>query len=285
MLLKEHAPAKINLTLRVLGRRLDGYHDLESLVAFAAIGDDLSLLPGETLSLEVGGPMADGITAGDDNLVLKAAQAFRVRFPRARVGRFNLIKRLPVASGIGGGSSDAAATLRLLARTNEIPANHPRLFEIAASLGADVPVCLLGRACMMRGIGDEIVDLPAPLKLFAVLVNPGVPLETQVVFRELGLAIGQRFGNPIGGAPSISRGPEELAEGVNDLEKPAIQLLPVIGDVLALLEKQQSCHLARMSGSGATCFGIYEDCRTAAAAAKSISADHPDWWVIPTLIL
>ena len=284
MLLKDHAPAKINLTLRVLGRRADGYHDLESLVAFAAVCDDLDLRIGGPLALTVGGPMAGLIVPNDDNLVLKAAQAFEAHFPQARLGGFHLIKRLPVASGIGGGSSDAAAALRLLAVANDIPADHPELFEIAASLGADVPVCLSGKACLMRGVGDVINALPTIPRLFAVLVNPGAPLGTPTVFGELGLAVGQHLGEATPDAQAMAVDVTTLGRGVNDLETPAIRLRPVIGDVLKQLKQQNQCLLARMSGSGATCFGVYTDCHACAAAAEAIAAGQPGWWVVPTLI-
>jgi 4-diphosphocytidyl-2-C-methyl-D-erythritol kinase len=183
--LTEFAPAKINLTLHVLGRRADGYHEIESLVAFADIGDRLTFVPGDTLELEVGGPSAEAAGEGEDNLVLKAARALAEGVDGLRTGRFVLDKQLPVAAGLGGGSSDAAAALRLLARHNNLPLNDPRLHAAARATGADVPVCLDPKARMMRGIG-EILSGPIALpELPAVLVNPGVAVPTKDVFAAL----------------------------------------------------------------------------------------------------
>ncbi len=281
--LQDHAPAKVNLTLRILGRRDDGYHEIESLVAFAAVGDDLDLEVGETLSLAVSGPNA-GLVGGDgDNLVLKAATRFAEHFPGAHLGRFRLVKRLPVAAGIGGGSSDAAAALRLLARANDLAPDHPELFRLAATIGADVPVCLAPYPRLMRGIGERLAE-PSPLpKLFAVLVNPGIPLGTRQVFEELGLKPGETM--PAASAFSgDGLNLAAIAAGTNDLEAPSIRLQPVISDVLQALRDQQGCLLARMSGSGATCFGLFKDCHMAAAVAKAISAIQGSWWVMPTLL-
>jgi 4-diphosphocytidyl-2-C-methyl-D-erythritol kinase len=283
--LATRAPAKINLTLHVLGRRADGYHDLESLVAFAGTGDDLRLEPGRTLALEVSGPTAPLAGSHSDNLVMKAARLLAERVDGLKVGTFHLTKRLPVAAGIGGGSSDAAAALRLLARLNSLPLSHPSLRESARLTGADVPVCLEPRARMMRGAGEELspaLNLP---RLFAVLVNPRVPVETPSVFKTLGLQPGQRL---CGAAHPAIEGTSPgallalLEETRNDLEPPAIKLQPLIGEVLSLMRETPGCRLARMSGSGATAFGLYDDCQAAAEAAKQIRGVRSDWWVKAT---
>lgn len=282
-LLTERAPAKINLTLHVTGRRDDGWHLLESLVAFSRSGDTLRLAPGKTLSLSVEGPNAAASGSVEDNLVLRAARHFAERFPAARLGAFHLVKRLPAAAGLGGGSSDAAAALRLLARANALGLDEPGMIGAAKATGADVPVCLESRARMMRGTGDA---LDPPLKiapLIALLVNPGVPVETKSVFARMKIAPGAASG--YGGHPELKPGmPGEaflaaLRKGRNDMEAAACQLAPVIGDVLAVLSAARGCRLARMSGSGATCFAVFPDCGAAARAKKAILRVHPEWWV------
>lgn len=283
--LATRAPAKINLTLHVLGRRPDGYHALESLVTFAGTGDDLRLEPAETLSLVVSGPTAPLAGHDADNLVLKAARLLSERVPGLRVGQFHLTKRLPVAAGIGGGSSDAAAALRLLARLNGFPLSHPALREAARLTGADVSVCLEPRARMMRGAGDELGPALHLPRLFAVLVNPRVPVETPMVFKALGLQAGDALPGP--GHPDIAAGSEaSLLAAVraarNDLEPAACRVQPIIVEASSLVAGTDGCRLARMSGSGATVFGLYDDCKAAAAAAKSIARRQPDWWVKAT---
>jgi len=289
MVLTEPAPAKVNLTLRILGKRRDGYHDLESLVAFAHVGDRLTLTPGPALGLDVDGPTASA--AGDiaDNLVLRVAQALVERVEGLRVGRFALTKHLPVAAGLGGGSADAAAALRLLARLNRLDrSDDARLLDAARVTGADVPVCLDPRPRLMRGIGDVLsspLDLPA---LPAVLVNPGVPVATRDVFAKLGFAPGERRGEAddldLGRLADGGALMSYLASHPNDLEAAAISLKPGVADVLALLSKQGGCLLARMSGSGATCFGLFGSERAADAAAHSLISAHPAWWVSATAL-
>ncbi|HEV2564405.1 MAG TPA: 4-(cytidine 5'-diphospho)-2-C-methyl-D-erythritol kinase [Microvirga sp.] len=280
--LATRAPAKINLTLHVLGRRPDGYHELESLVAFAGTGDDLQLEPGAGLSLRVSGPTASLAGSSADNLVLKAAGLLADRVEGLQLGTFHLVKRLPVAAGIGGGSSDAAAALRLLARLNGLPLSHPAIRAAARLTGADVPVCLEPRARMMRGIGEELGALLNLPRLFAVLVNPRVPVETPAVFKALGLQPGQSMAGAT--HPSVERNGliNTLKMARNDLEPPALQVQPLIGEALALLQETSGCRLARMSGSGATVFGIYDDCEIAAEAAKVIRRTRPEWWVKAT---
>nr|WP_246731203.1 4-(cytidine 5'-diphospho)-2-C-methyl-D-erythritol kinase [Methylobacterium sp. 2A] len=287
-MLADRAPAKVNLTLHILGRRADdGYHALESLVAFAGTADRLTLDPAAPLGLTVSGPTAGPAGPTGDNLVLRAARHLAARVPGLRMGAFHLTKRLPVAAGIGGGSSDAAAALRLLARLNGLPLDDAAVVAAARETGADVPVCLDPRARMMRGVGDEIgapLDL-APLP--AVLINPGVPVPTAPVFKALGLAVGQSL--PGAEHPTIDEGlggealVAAIAPARNDLEPPALTVAPVIGTVLAAL-RERGCRLARMSGSGATVFALFADRRGAVRAASGLRAAHPDWWVAPTFL-
>ena len=331
----ERAPAKINLTLRVLGRRADGYHELESLVVFAAVGDTLTFASGRTLSLAVRGPTAGAAGEVIDNLVLNAAHALAARIEGLKLGRFVLSKRLPVAAGLGGGSADAGAALRLLARANRIALDDPRLLAAALATGADVPVCLDPRPRVMRGIGEILsdpLDLP---RLPAVLVNPGVAVPTKEAFAALRLStaksaggsspsplVGEggrawgtdyasrstptpdppslRFGGrgsksaialATAGDPSPQGGGEKraallrlLVKDRNDLEAPAIGLQPVIADVLAALRALDGCRLARMSGSGATCFGLFDSTRAAAAAARTLRSKHSGWWIRATAL-
>jgi 4-diphosphocytidyl-2-C-methyl-D-erythritol kinase len=286
----ETAPAKVNLTLRVIGRRADGYHEIESLVVFADIGDTLTLAPARALqglNLEVRGPTAAASGTITDNLVIKAAGALADRVEGLKSGRFVLSKRLPVAAGVGGGSSDAAAALRLLAHANRVPLDDSRLYEAARAVGADVPVCLVPRARVMRGIGEVLsppLDVP---RLPAVLVNPRVAVPTRDVFAKL--AAPQRDGDtPVGASVAISTDlPGYLSYivgGSNDLEAPAISLQPAIAGVLDALRKLGGCRLSRMSGSGATCFGLFGSKRAAMTAAAELRKQHPQWWVRATTL-
>jgi 4-diphosphocytidyl-2-C-methyl-D-erythritol kinase len=283
----EDARAKVNLTLRVVGRRVDGYHDLESVVAFADCADRLSLAPGPKLTLTTTGPLAQHCGEAADNLVLRAAQLLGERVPDLKLGDFSLDKVLPVAAGIGGGSADAAAALRLLARLNGLALDDTRLLEVALLTGADVPVCLASRACDMTGVGETLMPLTLP-KMPSVLVNPRVAVATRDVFAALGLRNGElRVGAtdvmsasawPEQGA-SLEDWVEVLAANSNDLEAPATRIQPVIAEVLAALNATDGAWLARMSGSGATCFAIYENTAEAARAAQKIELAHPQWWV------
>ena len=282
-MLTTRAPAKINLTLHILGRRTYGYHDLESLVAFTGAGDTLSLAPSAALSLQVNGPTAPAAGDGDDNLVLRAARYFAERIEGVTLGAFRLDKRLPVAAGIGGGSSDAAGALRLLARANGLTADDPRLYAAARATGADTPVCLAPRARMMRGAGEHLsepIGLPA---LPAVLINPGVPVETRAIFARLGLQPGQRRDGAAHPLVHAGMSAEDfwsaLAKGRNDLEDAACLQAPVIVDVLAVLRAARGCKLARMSGSGSTCFALFSSRRAASRARAVIKAQHAEWWV------
>jgi 4-diphosphocytidyl-2-C-methyl-D-erythritol kinase len=285
--LMEHGRAKVNLTLRVVGRRADGYHDLESMVAFADCADRLSLTPGPKLDLKTTGPLAQACGEAADNLVFKAARLLGERVPELKLGEFTLDKLLPVAAGIGGGSADAAAALRLLAKANGLAIDDARLIEVAQLTGADVPVCLASHACVMTGVGETLLPLSLP-KIPCVMVNPRVAVATRDVFEALGL----RNGELLVGATDVMRAtawPEDgasvedwvevLSSGANDLEAPATRLQPVIGEVLSALSATNGAWLARMSGSGATCFAIYENTAEAQRAAQKIQLDHPTWWV------
>lgn len=281
--LTEFAPAKVNLTLHVLGRRPDGYHQIESLVVFADVGDRLRFVPRPTLELSVKGRTAASAGAAEDNLVLKAARALAERIGGLKVGRFELEKELPVAAGLGGGSSDAAAALRLLARVNSLSLDDERVRDAARATGADVPVCLDPKPRVMRGIG-EILSRPVALpKLAAVLVNPGVAVPTKDVFAALAapaLVMSVISNDRDAGVPDIAA----LAQQRNDLEAPAMRLQPVIADVLAALRARSNCQLARMSGSGATCFGLFSTTQAAQDAAGELGTRHPTWWVKATAL-
>lgn len=266
------ARAKINLSLHVRGRRADGYHDLESLVVFAGISDALAFAPSRdgqyTLSVDGGGDLGPA----DDNLVLRAARFIAP----SGAGHFRLVKNLPVASGIGGGSADAAAALRLVA-------GERALACASETIGADVPVCVASRARMMRGAGEALGPVLHMQPLYAVLANPRVAVSTADVFRALGLKAGEtQTGAPHpdfhGDALAL------LASTRNDLETPAIRVAPVIADVLAALRAQSGLHMARMSGSGATCFGIFENRQSAVKASRALRASHPHWWARATIL-
>lgn len=285
--IREYAPAKINLTLRVLGRRRDGYHDLESLVAFVRLCDRLSLEPGQPLTLKVSGPFAAKTGALSGNLVLKAARLLSSEIKGLTLGRFALVKNLPAAAGIGGGSADAAAALRLLARANRLRMNDPRIRAVALKIGADVPVCLDPRPRVMRGIGEVLSDPVRIPKLSLVLVNPGKTLATERVFARYDLS--SSAPNPESRVPLIPQWRSAfiatLSNQQNDLETPAIALAPDIAKVLKALRESSGCHVARMSGSGATCFGLFSSSRTAASATRRIKAAHPRWWVKASMLL
>ncbi|BAT59054.1 4-diphosphocytidyl-2-C-methyl-D-erythritol kinase [Variibacter gotjawalensis] len=282
--LTEWAPAKVNLTLRVLGRRHDGYHELDSVVAFAGSGDKLALEPGDALTLSVTGPTAVAAGEGGENLVLKAARKLAERVENLRTGHFTLDKRLPVAAGLGGGSSDAAAALRLLARLNEIALDDGRLYSAAVATGADVPVCMEPRARVMRGIGDRLsrpLDL-APMP--ALLVNPGVAVATGAVFKKLHAST--TIGTPALIAEDLT--PSGLQVFIdrepNDLEAPAVAIQPIIAETIAAISGLAGCQIARMSGSGATCFGIFASGSLAASAAQVLRTARPDWWITATTL-
>jgi 4-diphosphocytidyl-2-C-methyl-D-erythritol kinase len=266
--LTESAWAKINLYLHVTGRRADGYHLLDSLVVFAGAADRLSASAAEALTLELTGPFGAALAAEADNLVLRAAHALR---PGAGA-RLMLDKQLPVASGIGGGSADAAAALRLLARMWGVPSATP---DLALSLGADVPACLASAPCRMGGVGEVLTPAPGLPRFFMALVNPGQAVATQAVFRAREGGFSAPAALP-GAWHSAAAMVADLAALSNDLEAPAIGVCPQIAEVLAALRGTQGCLLARMSGSGATCFGLYETLDLAHEAASACT--RAGWW-------
>ena len=322
----EKAPAKINLALHVLGRRADGYHDLDSIVAFADVGDELTFAPARDFGLTAEGPFAAALPGPADNIIAKAHQAV-VKIAKSRGKSLppvavHLVKNLPVASGIGGGSANAAAAMRGFLNIAGIEEFDDEIMAAALKLGADVPVCLIGKACRMQGVGEHITPLPNFSPLHAILVNPLVAVPTPAVFHQLGLEPGQGFGQPIADPadPSCWR---------NDLAAPAVALAPVIADVLNALhfphpsprsgeggERQRAGgagapgedphpsraensarhlpHALRgegkaalfggMSGSGATCFGVTPDEAAAHEAVAALRHLHREWWSAGTIL-
>jgi 4-diphosphocytidyl-2-C-methyl-D-erythritol kinase len=268
MSVAEFAPAKVNLFLHVTGRRENGYHLLDSLAVFPAVGDRLEAAPAEELNLVITGPFGGTLAAEPDNLVLRAARALAP----GKGATLKLHKNLPVASGIGGGSADAAAALRLLDRLWGIEAD---LRGIAATLGADVPVCVASRAARMGGIGEILRPAPALPPCGILLVNPGVAVPTPAVFKARQGAFSAPASLPASWSTAAAMA-ADLKTLTNDLQAPAIALQPVIGEVLATLAALPGALLARMSGSGATCFAIFPTPATATAAAASIA--QPNWW-------
>ena len=286
-MVREFAPAKVNLCLHVTGRRADGYHLLDSLVVFADVGDELTFKQAHSLAIEMSGPFASALDAPSDNLIFKAAELLGNGVPGATV---SLTKSLPVAAGIGGGSADAAASLRGLKRLYELEAlEADHLDEIALALGADVPACLRSRALRMAGIGEDIAEIQEFPALPAVLVNPGVPVPTGPIFKALGLEQPSTAGSGLDDLTqqrfsSVDDVVDWLGAQRNDLQAPAITLAPEVGQVLDALNAEESCRLARMSGSGATCFGLFGTDDEAAACAARLALANPSWWVVPTML-
>ncbi len=272
----ELAPAKINLALHVRRRRDDGYHELETLFAFLKHGDSISLEPAVSSSFAVTGPFADGLAGEGDNLVTRAVRRFEEVF--GTVGPLSIVldKHLPIASGIGGGSADAAATLRAMARLTGVAADDARLFTIAEGLGADVPACLLGRSAVGTGKGEQLQPVAGLVDTPVLLVNPGVAVSTGPVFKAWD---GVDRGG-IGEGDLLAR----AIAGRNDLEPPARALAPVIGDVVALLKAQPGVVLARMSGSGATCFVLFDTVAARTSAAAAVKSRQPGWWCLESAL-
>lgn len=264
-------PAKVNLTLHVTGQREDGFHTLDSLAMFADIGDRMTItMPGD-YRLTVEGPMAEGVPADESNLVLRAARMMRIN------ADIRLEKHLPNAAGLGGGSGDAAATLRVLSGFSGKPVPGDGI-----ELGADVPLCLQSDAARVTGIGETVTPVPNLPPLDAVLVNPGLPVLTAEVFKRLRHKVNRPMPAEM---PSFETSAEliEWLRGMrNDLQEPAIEAEPVIRQVFETLERTPGCQLARMSGSGGTCFGIYHDAETAGSAAGRLQESFPSWWVRAT---
>ena len=263
----EPAAAKLNLALHVRGRRGDGRHDIETVFAFCTEGDLLHAERADGLSLELRGPFADALADDDDNLVMRAARALFERTNGSVGARLTLVKNLPVASGIGGGSADAAAALRLLTRLWKLDPAHAQ--DIAPGLGSDVPACLLSMSARGTGAGDRLalLDDPTIAGTPVLLVNPGIALSTRQVF--------ERW-------DGVDRGPNgDWRDGRNDLEAPALELAPAIGEVLGWLRNEAGASFARMSGSGATCFALFES----ESARDHAAAQCPrGWWRLPTFL-
>ena len=269
------APAKVNLYLHVLGARADGYHKLDSLLVFCDLGDWVEVLAGDDLTVRVGGLFADDI--GTENIVLRAATMLRDAFAITRGAAIRLSKVLPVAAGMGGGSSDAAATIRGLCRLWDLEPGVPEIVELAARLGADVPACLIARPVMVGGIGEQIITHPTLPVMALALINPGIAVLSAEVYdrcHPLGPAIATAIEPP----SRLSTLIPWLTQRRNDLTPAARGLAPEIGEVLAFLESQRGCLLARMSGSGATCFGIFERLDLAASATAVAARHYPQWW-------
>ena len=269
--MEETAYAKVNLALHVRAREPDGYHRIETLFAFCEHGDRLSVREGEGLSLSLIGPFADALAGERDNLVLRAARSLQERYGVSSGARLTLEKNLPVASGIGGGSADAAAALRLLNRWWGLDAAEVDLIDIAAPLGADIPACVRSRTARGEGKGDLLSDPGIDVRgLPILLVNPGVPVSTAAVFRTW---------------DGVDRGPlESLNHSRNDLEPPALTLAPAIDAVLARLTAAPGASLVRMSGSGATCFALFADQAERDAARAALSSERPDWWLLASTL-
>lgn len=269
----EPARAKLNLALHVRGRRDDGYHELETLFAFAAEGDEIRVAEADAPLFAVTGPFGEALAGEGDNLVTRARDDFAATFGALPPLAITLDKRLPVASGIGGGSADAAATLRALARLTGVAADDARLFDIAEALGSDVPACLAGVTAIGRGRGERLEPVAGAEGMPLLLVNPGVAVSTREVFAHWD-------GVDRGALPSGDVMAAALA-GRNDLQPPALAIAPVIGEVLDRLD---GALLARMSGSGATCFALYEQADDRAAAALAIRWARPGWWCLETVL-
>jgi 4-diphosphocytidyl-2-C-methyl-D-erythritol kinase len=272
------ARAKVNLDLLVTARRPDGYHELDSLVIFAGAADTVTVEPAAGLTLEVRGRYAADVPSGDGNHVLGAARVLAAAVGREPTARLVLVKDLPVASGIGGGSSDAAATLHALCRLWDIAMPAERLRDIGLAIGADLPVCLYGAAVRMRGIGERLDPVRGLPELPLLLVNPGVAVPTGPVFKALRLPDEPARRAVMPPHPGLGELAAWLGASRNDLEAPAVSLAPAIGTLLDELRELPDCLVARMSGSGATCWALFPDDRRLAAAEAAIAAAHPSWW-------
>ena len=275
---KVFAPAKINLFLHVGEQRSDGYHALESLVVFADVGDELLIEPAKAFSLTLDGPFGAKLADEGDNLIAKAARALGAKAGRSPDVRITLTKNLPVASGIGGGSADAAAALRGLVQFWDLKIPHDELHTIAESLGSDVPACLLSETLWMTGRGEGIQPVPGLPPAPLVLVNPGVAVSTARIFANLKNRVGVGQAAKPKADLSVLALADYFKSNRNDLEKPAREIAPAIDEVLQAISHSGALR-ARMSGSGATCFGLFADDKSAEAAAAKIAEDHPHWWV------
>jgi 4-diphosphocytidyl-2-C-methyl-D-erythritol kinase len=283
--LRDTAKAKLNLTLEVLGRRADGYHEMRSLVGFTELGDGVAFEPGDGLALAVEGPFAGALQG--DNLVIAAADAAKAKAPCIALGRFRLTKTLPVAAGLGGGSADAAAALRLLAKASPGALSPAALVEIAASLGSDVTACLASRPALMTGRGERVAEIRGMPACGVVLVNPGLPLAAASVYGELNAApLSTRTSEEA--VPDFGASFERLIDYArprgNDLAAAALRLAPVIGEVLTALRSLDGAHLVQLAGSGPTCFALFATEDEAKRGAASLEEAHPSWWVAATML-
>ena len=280
-MIRRQAPAKINLDLFVTGRRADGYHELDSLVVFGVVADELTFEPAAELELVVTGPFAEAVPHGEANLVLQAARLLADWAARRPQARIHLHKRIPPAAGLGGGSADAAATLLALAELWGIRWDLAEALELAAELGADVPVCLWGQTARMRGVGERLDPVRGLPPLPLVLVNPGVELATAQVFETFARhhrpQPAQRPPLPV--TPTLPIFGWWLGQGRNDLEPAARSLAPVVAEVLGRLAACEGCLVARMSGSGPTVYGLFDRPTAARAAADALAAERPPWWI------
>lgn len=279
--IKESAPAKINLFLHVGDKRADGFHPVQSLAVFTQLSDVLTLDAAADLFLTIGGPFAGGLAAEADNLVLRAARALCEQGGNGGA-RLALTKNLPVASGIGGGSADAAAALRGLKRLWNVQKDDAALRDIAAGLGSDIPACVLSKPCFMEGRGEVLRAVPSLPRIPMLLVNPCVAVPTRDVFAALQSRTGVEMALPTGGFRDMAELIVFLQATRNDLSAPARGLQPVIGEVLGALAAQQGALLVRMSGSGATCFGVFTDSGACVRAAQELRKAAPGWWIAPT---
>ncbi len=271
------APAKINLFLHITGKRDDGYHTLQSLMIFADAGDDLEFSSQENFSIEVKGIFTDALPLTQDNLVYKAARLLSEDYKTPLSGKIILTKNLPVASGIGGGSADAAAALKGLSQLWSLPDEPSRLQKVAQKVGADVPACLYCRPVWVEGIGEKLIPISGMPPIYLVLVNPLVPVATAAVFQCFGGSFSPLFPSPREWGMPLT----DLDTFRNDLTEAAIAVAPVVKDVLGAFSNTEGCLLHRLSGSGATCFGIYEDATAARKAADTLKTLHPEWWIVP----
>jgi 4-diphosphocytidyl-2-C-methyl-D-erythritol kinase len=277
------APAKVNLSLHVTGKRADGYHLLDSLVMFAHLGDVIEILPSSECTLEITGEFAQALHNEplSDNLIMRAARLLQKEAGITQGAHIRLNKKIPVGAGLGGGSADAAATIIGLKQFWNIDCNADFMQHVALKLGSDVPACLASSTLWMRGVGERLSKCDGNAQLWAVLVNPRLPLLTKEVFGQFK----DNYKAAAQGDAGFTSFEEllELLTGLeNSLEEPAIELMPVIGEILSGLLKTKGCALARMSGSGASCFGLYASQHEATAAAADIQASTPSWWVAAT---
>ena len=275
-----HAPAKINLYLHIIGRRADGYHELDSLVGFTAHGDEIQVRQHEKLYLEINGPFGSSLQANDDNLIVRAARALARETGYRGGADITLRKNLPVSSGVGGGSADAAATLKALNLLWETGLADEDLAALGLNLGADIPVCILSKAARMNGMGEMVSKVENLPPLGIILINPGIPISTRRVFQ-----MHQGKFSPTVELQAIKDTEvfyEFLARQKNDLQDLAIRMVPAIKEALDILSAETGCRLVRLSGSGATCFGLFDNEILAKASGRAISCHYPNWWVQPT---